>query len=54
MWRGNDRILIINESFIRSSLGKKNTVEENFFNGHTMNYVGPCKFCGYELLSILC
>jgi len=33
--------------------GKPNPVEEYFFNGHTMNYVGPCKYCGYESLSIL-
>jgi hypothetical protein len=33
--------------------GKSNPVEEYFFNGHTMSYTGPCKFCGYESLSIL-
>ena len=33
--------------------GKQNPIEEYFFNGHTMNYVGPCKYCGYESLSIL-
>jgi len=33
--------------------GKLNPVEEYFFNGHIMSYVGPCKYCGYESLSIL-
>ncbi len=33
--------------------GKPNPVEEYFFNGHVMSYVGPCKYCGYESLSIL-
>lgn len=33
--------------------GKSNPIEEYFFNGHTMSYTGPCKFCGYESLSIL-
>jgi hypothetical protein len=33
--------------------GKPNPIEEYFFNGHTMNYVGPCRYCGYESLSIL-
>ena len=33
--------------------GKTNPVEDYFFNGHTMNYVGPCSFCGYESFSII-
>lgn len=32
--------------------GKKNPIEEYFFNGHTLGYTGPCKHCGYESLSI--
>lgn len=34
-------------------LGKLNPVEEYFFNGHVMSYVGPCKFCKYVSLSII-
>ena len=29
-----------------------NPVEEYFFNGHILNYLGPCKYCKYESLTI--
>ena len=29
-----------------------NPIEEYFFNGHVLSYLGPCKYCKYESLSI--
>ena len=37
----------------KSLEGLTNPIEEYFFNGNILNYVGPCKSCNYESLSIL-
>lgn len=34
-------------------MGKANPVEDYFFNGHVLGYVGPCKHCKYVSLSII-